>query len=72
MKLDDRIDALGIAKTLLNAPVERIAAALLEAHLEGLQQARGQINQTTSTQEIAKALDERCKFIRAQLSTKSN
>jgi len=69
MKLDDRKDALNAARRLVNAQLEQIADALLEAHLEGLQQARGQLRDNAATHEVTKALEQRCNFIRGQLST---
>ena len=46
----------------------KIADALLEACLEGIEQARGQFYQGISYQQIAKDLEARSKFIRSQIS----
>ena len=68
MKMDNREDALNAAQSLLNAGAEQIADALLEACLEGIEQARSQFYQGISYQQIAKDLEARCKSIRSQIS----
>jgi len=68
MKMDNRHDALNAAQTLLNAGADQIADALLEACLEGIEQARIQFYQGISYQQIAKDLEARSKFIRSQIS----
>jgi hypothetical protein len=42
MKIDNRDDALNAAQGLRNAEADQIADALLEACLEGIEQARSQ------------------------------
>lgn len=68
MKIDNRADALNAAQSLLNVGVDQIANALLEAHLEGIEQARSQFHQGLSYQQIAKDLEARSKFIRSEIS----
>jgi hypothetical protein len=69
MKIDNREDALSAAQRLLNADASQIANALLEAHLEGLEHARSQFRQGMSYQQIAKDLEARSEFVRAQISS---
>ncbi len=59
MKIDDRNDALTAAQRLTNAQPEQIADALLEAHLEGIDQARSLVLQGKPLQEIRTELDGR-------------
>ena len=68
MKIDNRDDALNAAHSLLNANADRIADALLEAYLEGIEQARSQFYQGISYQQIAKDLEARSRFMRSQIS----
>ena len=68
MKIDNRDDALNAAHSLLNANADRIADALLEAYLEGIEQARSQFYQGISYQQIAKNLEARSRFMRSQIS----
>ena len=68
MKMDNRDDALKAAQSLLNADANQIADALLEACLEGIEQARSQFYQGISYQQIGKDLEARSKFIRSQIS----
>jgi len=68
VKIDNRGDALHAAQTLLTADTDRIADALLEACLEGIEQAQRQFYQGISYQQIAKDLEARSKFIRSQIS----
>ena len=68
MKIDNRDDALNAAHSLLNANADRIADALLEAYLEGIEQARSQFHQGLSYQQIAKDLKARSEFISSQIS----
>ena len=68
MKMDNRDDALNAAHSLLNANADRIADALLEAYLEGIEQARSQFYQGISYQQIAKDLEARSRFMRSQIS----
>ena len=48
MKIDNRDDALKAAGSLLNRDSDEIANALLEAYLEGIEQARSQFYQGLS------------------------
>jgi hypothetical protein len=68
MKIENRDDALNAAHSLLNANADRIADALLEAYLEGIEQARSQFYQGISYQQIAKDLEARSRFMRSQIS----
>ena len=68
MKIDNRADALNAAQSLVNAGADQIANALLEAHLEGIEQARSQFHQGLSYQQIAKDLEARGNFIRSEIS----
>ena len=68
MKIDNRDDALHAAETLMKADTPRIADALLEAYLEGIEQARSQFYQGISYQQIAKDLEARSRFMRSQIS----
>jgi hypothetical protein len=70
MKIDDRKDALEAAHHLANASVEQIADALLEAHLEGVDQGRIVLLQGKSLDEALDELDGRRKFLRMQIETK--
>jgi hypothetical protein len=70
MKIDNRADALTAADRLRHAQAEKIADALLEAHLEGIDQARSLILQEKSLQEIRTQLDERRQFILSAMSGK--
>jgi hypothetical protein len=58
MKLDNRKDAMKAAADLVNAPTWKVADALIETHIEGLEQAIDQ-----SREEIVKRRD----FMRTQL-----
>ena len=68
MKIDNREDALNAAHSLLTAGADQIANALLEAYLEGIEQARSQFQQGISYQQIAKDLKARSEFISSQIS----
>ena len=68
MKIDNRADAVNAAQRLLNADADQIAKALLEANLEGIEQARSQFYQGLSYQQIAKDLEARSEFIRSEIS----
>jgi hypothetical protein len=68
MKIDNRGDAVSAAQHLLHADAGQIAKALLEAHLEGIEQARSQFYQGLSYQQIAKDLEARSEFIRSEIS----
>jgi hypothetical protein len=59
---------LNAAHSLLTADAGQIANALLEAHLEGIEQARSQFHQGISYQQIAKDLKARSEFISSQIS----
>jgi hypothetical protein len=68
MKIDNRGDAVNAAQHLLNGNADQIAKALLEANLEGIEQARSQFHQCLSYQQIAKDLEARSEFIRSEIS----
>jgi hypothetical protein len=70
MKIDDRSDALRAARQLTTLDQETLADALLEAHLEGINQARILFHQNKSPEEISKDLDRRREFLLAQLKSK--
>jgi hypothetical protein len=70
MKIDDLNDALSAAHHLANATVEQIADALLEAHLEGIEQGRSPLLQGKSVDQALDELDERRRFLRAQIKNK--
>ncbi len=69
MKIDDREDALRVARRLAGGKFGDIADALLAAHLEGIEQARSAFLQGKSSYDISKQLDERSAFIRSQISS---
>ena len=56
MKIDNRNDALDVARRLLTAgaTVDDLADALLEAHLEGLDQGRQVADMEDATQQLTK------------------
>jgi len=64
MKIDDRQNALDVARTLVQASLDQVADALLSAHLEGLNQALGLLNGTKSLEDAANDLRERRNFVR--------
>jgi hypothetical protein len=76
MKIDDREDALSVARHLLkeNAQVEQIADALLEAHLAGIQMAQSALDKVLdkvtrgeSLENVVKELEERWAFVRSKI-----
>lgn len=69
MKIDDREDALAVAQDLIksSADADAIADSLLEAHLEGIEQARSQFLQNKSYKEIANELNGRRDFLLTQI-----
>lgn len=70
MKIDDRQDALAAAHHLTNATVEQFADALLEAHLEGIEQGRSVLLQGKSVDQALDELDARRGFLRTQIKGK--
>ena len=70
MKIDDKKDALESAKQFTNLDHEAIAVALLEAHLEGIQQARSLFTQKKAPAEIMKELDGRRDFLLKEIKSK--
>jgi len=70
MKLDNRDDALEVAYHLVNATIEQIANALIEAHLEGIRQGRSVLLQGRSVDQALDELDERRRFLLKEMSTK--
>ena len=68
MKIDDREDALQVAKQIANAETLAVAKKLLEAHLEGIDQARSQFSQGKTYEQISKELDARRAFVQAEIS----
>jgi hypothetical protein len=70
MKIDGRNDALTLAEGLAKASVEQIADALLEAHLEGVEQGRNLLLQGRSVDQALDELGARRKFLRTQIETK--
>jgi hypothetical protein len=67
-EIDGREDALRSARQLADGKLGDIADALLNAHLEGIEQARSAFLQGKSSYDISKQLDERSVFIRSQIS----
>jgi hypothetical protein len=70
VKIDDRSDALKAARQLTKLDQEALADALLEAHLEGIDQARSLFHQKKAPDEISKDLDRRRDFLLSQLKSK--
>jgi hypothetical protein len=70
VKIDDRSDALKAARQLTKLDQEALADALLEAHLEGIDQARILFHQKKAPDEISKDLDRRRDFLLSQLKSK--
>jgi hypothetical protein len=59
-----------VTDSLLKRHQNAIADALLEAHLEGIDQARSLFHQGKAPDEISKELDSRRKFLVEQLESK--
>jgi hypothetical protein len=72
MKIDDREDALSVARSLVGAQPEEIADALLSAHLEGVNMGRACLGKLVQggapLNAVVQELDGRKDFILSQMS----